>query len=246
MNKIKIDNKKTFIPLKIATGTVKERMQKARVLNLAFYDNLQDKFINDQIAPRTFISTLRKTLGAKIDLKLLESESSKEHGMGYFINLNSKVQGYYAKLPLEHYSKKIQKKTAPYFLQEIQSIINETFNPKILKRLVNMINKGYDINKFLIFYRENLSGKAILTEESLNKFLNEKSNAEKIDSIQLFRYKLISEKNTKQAKKQIDRRMERYNDFKYITDYNLDKYHYDEKFAILDAKLSEIINSERL
>jgi hypothetical protein len=38
MLKIKINQAKTYLPLKMAKGTMADRMQKARLLNLKFYE----------------------------------------------------------------------------------------------------------------------------------------------------------------------------------------------------------------
>ena len=49
MMNIKIDGKKMFMPLKKAKGTTEQRLQRARELNLQFYDNLQKEFVDRKL-----------------------------------------------------------------------------------------------------------------------------------------------------------------------------------------------------
>lgn len=248
MMKLKINHTKSFIPQKIARGTTAERLQKARLFNLKFYDNLQDVIFNNEIAPKTFIRTLNGVTGSKIQADIYASKNSKEGETLYCIDEKAKTKGYVLALPLAFYTEKIHKNTALTFLKATQNLFNEALNPKFLNRFIIMVNKGYKTDKAVDFYLKNISGTNKLEEEALEKFLEGKVVKEQINTLQFLRYKLLSEKNTTQAMKQIEKRVEKYNNLKFerSEDYfDLDKYTFDEKFSIIESKLAKLIETER-
>ena len=248
MFKIKINHSKNFAPLTISKGTTEQRLQKARLLNLRFYDNLQDVIKNNEIAPKTFATVLKKTLGTNIGLDIFESTEPKEYKTGLSINDKSKTCGYYIFMPLHYYSHKIHKNNARKFLKETLSVFNDVLNPKFLTRAIVMNNKGYNVEKSMKFFQENISKTNELKEETLNTFLDKKSNDEKIETLQFLRYKLLAEKNIEKARYQIDKSYEKHNKLNFEMNpdyYSLDKCHYSEKLALLNQKLAEIIQTER-
>lgn len=248
MVQIKINHAKSFLPLSISSGNVTQRMQKARLFNLKFYDNLQDCIRNNEIAPGTFIKTLRAVLGSKTKIDILPVSSKEESYMSYCLDGKGVSNGYMLGLPLAFYTEKIHKNSALTFLNETQNMFNEIFNPKIFQRFAILMNKHYDAKSIVKFYKEKVSQTAKLTPEDLETFLNGKKNQEKINSLQFMRYKLLSEKNTAEAKYQIDRRIERYNNFKYVRNddyYDLDKYQFEAKLELIQNKLVEVIKLER-
>lgn len=239
---------RSCLPISILRGNVSQRMQKARLFNLKFYDNLQNHIRNNEIAPKTFIKALRDTAGAKLGVFISSVESKDEAYCAYCINEKATVKGFALGLPLAFYTDKIHKNSAQTFLNQTQNLFNEVFNPKILQRFVTLLNKHHNIKSILEFYKENVSQTARLTPESLDSFLEGKKNQEVIDTLQYMRYKLLSEKNTVKAKYQIDRKIERHNNLHYVMDedhYSLEKYQFDNKFKLLEAKIEQAINSER-
>ena len=248
MLNIKTNHTKNFIPHKIAKGTTAERLQKARLFNLKFYDRLQDVIINNEIAPRTFTRTLNGVVGSKIQAEVLDSNLPKDGLLRYCLDMNAKSKGYVLSLPLTFFNKKIHKNNALTFLKVTQSLYNEALNPKFFQRFTTMLRKGYKVDNAVNFYEKNISGTNRLTTENLDNFLNGKRAEEQINTLQFLRYKLLSEKNTAQAMKQIEKRIEMHNGLKYerSADYfNLDKYAFDEKFSILESKLSKLLELER-
>ena len=71
MNTFKINHAKNFLPLNIAKGTVEQRMQKARLMNLRFFDNLQDVILKREIKPTAFSRTLKETTKAPIKIEII-------------------------------------------------------------------------------------------------------------------------------------------------------------------------------
>lgn len=97
------------------------------------------------------------------------------------------------------------------------------------------------------FYKKNITKTSTLTTEALNKFLEKKSNEEKINTLQFLRYKLLSEINTANATYQIDRRIEKHNNLIYKVSpdyYNLDKYHYEEKKNLVVNEIYKLIKAQ--
>ena len=249
MIKFKINHSKNFVPLSIAKGSQEQRMQKACSYNLAFYDNIQDCIRKNEIAPRTFINKLNSTIGAKLGINIINVEKQKDAQTSYYFNDKCKSIGYAIELPKSSFSNNnIHKNSARTFLIECQNMLNEAFNPKILQRYVVLFNKGYDITSIKNFYKNNISQTAELKAENLEKFLENKSNTEKIDSLQFIRYKLMSEKNSTEAIEQIDKRIEKHNNFKFVNSsdyYDNKKYQFDEKIEILNKALLNTIKNER-
>lgn len=251
MNTIKINYAKTCLPLSITKGNVEQRMQKARLCNLKFYDELQSCIKDDKIDPKAFARKLQKVAGRKFGIDILPALDKSKISMAY--NLSATPQktehkGYALTLPMVFLNEKIHKSYAPIFLKETQNLFNELFNPKIHSRFMTLFKKGYNIKSIIEFYESNLTKKETLTPENLEKFLEGKSAQEKIETLQYCRNKLMSEKNTAQASSGIDKRIERHNNLQYIRPeefYSLDKYKYDEKISILNNKLTEIVQNER-
>ncbi len=251
MNTININYAKTCLPLSITRGNVEQRMQKARLFNLKFYDELQSCIKDDKIAPKTFARMLQKVAGHKFGIDILPAQDKSKSQMNYSLSYTPKKtehKGYILTLPMVFYNEKIHKSYAPIFLKVTQNLFNELFNPKIHSRFMALFKKGYNIKSIMEFYESNLTKQETLIPENLEKFLEGKSAQEKIDSLHFLRYKLMSEKNTAQASSGIDKRIERHNNLQYIRPegfYSLDKYKYDEKISILNDKLAEIIQNER-
>ncbi len=245
MFKLKINHTKNFIPQKIAKGTTAERLQKARLFNIRFYDNLQEVIIDNQVAPRTFVRTLNGVTGSKIQADIYSSEKGD---LKYCFDMNAKSKGYTLALPTVLFSDRIHKNSALTFLKVTQDLYNEAMNPKFLQRFVLMARKGYNTSKAVDFYSKNVNGVNKLTSDKLEAFLSGKRVQEQIDTLQFLRYRLQSEQNTTQAMKQIEKRVEMHNGLKYERrdDYfNLDKYHFEEKFSILESKLAKLLEAKR-
>lgn len=248
MRTFKINPTKTFLPHSVTNGSVEQRMRKARLFNMKFYDNLQDSIRNNEIAPRTFIGRLREVVGTNLGVDITPVDSIKDSFMMYMFNGKGSLIGYNLGLPLAFYTEKVHKNTAQIFLKETQNMFNELFNPKIVTRYISLLNKGYDLRHISNFYKQNIAQKAELTPEALETYFKGKSNQEKIETLQFFRYKLMSEKNTNQTAYQIDTKIQKYNNlqYEYASDhYNIDKYHYDSKFELLNSELLETIKLER-
>lgn len=246
---IKINHLKSYLPNNIAKGTVEQRYQKARLLNLKFYDELQDAFRNKEVAPKTFSQILRKSSDKNLRVDIFPSEDGTTTALHHMINSKGLTEGYTLYLPVNYYSKKIQKNSAKLFLRETQNFFNEIFFPKIFKRNLALLNNLPKNKKLIDFYEKTISGKNKLSEAKLDNFLSDiEQKQTQIDILQFFRYKVLSEQNTEKASYQIDKHIEKHSGFKYIRPddfYNLDQFGYSEKLELIEKKLLTLINEQR-
>ena len=246
MMKLSINKSKVFLPLTISKGTTEQRLQKARLLNLRFYDNLQDEFVNREIKQSVFKRILKETSGFKPGVEIFESDNPKKANMAPLIGAGRKVRGYSFFLPVTYWYSTIHKSTAKLFLEATQKFFNGTFNPKFLTRKITMFNKNYNLKEVQKFYMDNIAEKQTLNEENLDMYLHGKKAEEKINTLQFFRYSLLDEKNIHQAEHGIDKHIEKAEHLKFQNkNYDLSEYHYDEKLALLNEKLGKVIQGER-
>lgn len=250
MIKFRIDYPKTYVPLAMAKGSTEQRLHLARLMNLRFFDNLQDVIINREVKPRTFKKVLRETVGHPIKIDMAESLDSKSGEMRHILLGNKGIsRGYSIALPLTGYYKNIHQSTSLIFLQETQKFFEEILNPKFFKRFLTMFAKGYNMKEITEFYQANIHNTQKLTAKSLDKFLQNKPTNQQIDILQLFRYQLLKEKNNCAGLKGIEDRIAKYQGLRYQHSgdfYRFSEHSFEEKFALLGSRLKHIIQKERV
>lgn len=249
MLKFRIDYPKTYVPLSMAKGSTEQRLHLARLMNLRFFDNLQDSFKGREVKPGTFKKVLRETIGYPIKVDIAES-SNPRAGKMHHVLLGAKAvsRGYTIALPLTDYYKNIHQSSSLIFLQETQKFFEEILNPKFFKRFITMLGKGYNMKEITEFYQANIQNTQKLTAKSLDKFLQNKPTAQKIDILQFFRYQLMKEQNNCAGIKGIEGRIAKYQGLKYNHTegfYSFKEHDFDEKFALIESRLKHIIQSER-
>ncbi len=248
MLKIKVNYPKTFAPIAMAKGTTEQRLQLARLMNLRFYDNLQDGIKNREIKPGTFKNILRRTIGQPIKIVMAESRNPKAGRLLHSLNEKGEAIGYTLELPYTAYYKNIHQSTSLVFLQETQKLFEEVLNPKFFQRFINMLAKGYNTKNVSDFYLNNISKTKKLTGKALDKFLENKSVTEQIETLQFIRYQLIKEQNACVGLKGIDRSIARHTGVKYIRKddfYEFKDYDFEGKFALIESRLKRLIQTER-
>ena len=249
MLKLRIDYPKTYVPLSMAKGSTEQRLHLARLMNLRFFDNLQDSFKAREVKPGTFKKILRETVGHPIKIDIAESLDPKSGEMRHILLGDKGIsRGYSIVLPLTDYYKNIHQSTSLIFLQETQKFFEEILNPKFFKRFLTMLGKGYNMKEITEFYQANIQNTQKLTAKSLDKFLQNKSTAQKIDILQFFRYELMKEQSNCAGIKGIEGRIAKYQDLRYNHSkdfYSFKEHDFDEKFALLESRLKHIIQTER-
>lgn len=249
MIKFRIDYPKTHVPLSMAKGSTEQRLHLARLMNLRFYDNLQDYIKNKEVKPGTFKKVLRDTVGYPIRIDIAESLNPKSGEMHHVLVSNKGIsRGYSIALPMTDYYKNIHQSTSLIFLQETQKFFEEILNPKFFKRFLTLLAKGYDMKSLTEFYQKNIQGTQKLTAKSLDRFLQNKPASQQIDTLQFFRYQLMKEQNNCAGIKGIEGRIAKYQGLKYQHSadfYSFKDHDFDEKFALLESRLKHLISSER-
>ncbi len=249
MLKFRIDYPKTYVPLSMAKGSTEQRLHLARLMNLRFFDNLQDSFKAREVKPGTFKKILRETVGYPIKIDIAESLDPKSGEIRHILLGDKGIsRGYSITLPLTDYYKNIHQSTSLIFLQETQKFFEEILNPKFFKRFLTMLGKGYNMKEITEFYQANIQNTQKLTAKSLDKFLQNKPSTQKIDILQFFRYQLIKEQNNCAGIKGIEGRIAKYQGLKYNHTerfYSFKEHDFEEKFALLESRLKHIIQTER-
>lgn len=248
MVKLKIDYPKTFAPLSMAKGSTEQRLQLARLMNLRFYDNLQDVIKDKEVKPGTFKKVLKQTIGLPIRVDVVESRNPKAGRVLHILKGDGVASGYSIELPFTDYYKRIHQSSALIFLQETQKFFEEVLNPKFFKRFITMLGKGYDMKGITEFYQNNITNTQKLTAKSLDKFLQNKSAIQQIDILQFFRYQLLKEQNQCVGIKGIERGIARHTGLKYIHNdefYQFKDNDFAEKFALLESRIKHLIRTER-
>ena len=249
MLKLRIDYPKTYVPLSMAKGSTEQRLHLARLMNLRFFDNLQDSFKAREVKPGTFKKVLRETVGHPIKIDIAESLDPKSGEIRHILLGDKGIsRGYSITLPLTDYYKNIHQSTSLIFLQETQKFFEEILNPKFFKRFLTMLGKDYNMKEITEFYQANIQNTQKLTAKSLDKFLQNKPSTQKIDILQFFRYQLIKEQNNCAGIKGIEGRIAKYQGLKYNHTegfYSFKEHDFEEKFALLESRLKHIIQTER-
>ena len=245
MTKFTINKIRTSLPLSAIKGTQQERMQKAIGLNLQFYEKLHDKFVQREVKTSRFKTTLKDTAGGQIGVEVFNTEPNSSK-LSLLIGAKNKIRGFGLYLPHNIWGECIRQSSAKNFLKITQSFFNEICNPKFLARNIYINNHIKDTNAVSDFYAQNISGKNVLTKESLENFLQNRKADDKINILQFFRYNLFSERNTKQAEPQIDKQFEKLDNITYVNKkYDLKDFSFDEKLALLCDQLKSVIQAER-
>lgn len=246
---LKINRPRTFLPLSVSRGTVEERLENAKLLNLKFYKNMSYDFKNREIKPATIKRDLKETAGGKINIQTTAYDNEKEFKMSSsYWGLTSKISGFSFIFPVNYNSKMFEQRNVPQLLTFTQNFFNNIFNPKFLTRKVAMTNKKQNLAGTEKFFTNNVSGTSthLGLSEKLDKLLLDKNYSEKINTLQSLRYDLISEKNTKSAQPLIDNQISKTEHLQFVNkDYDLGKYSYDEKLMILNEKLATVLQKAR-
>lgn len=246
MTNFTINKIRTSLPLSVLKGTQQERLQKAVSLNLQFYKNLHDKFVEREVKTSKFKTALKETAGGKIGVEVLNAEDSFHSRLSLLLGAKKKIRGYVLYLPHNIWGECIRQSLAQNFLKITQSFFNEICNPKFLARNIHINNHIQDSKEVWDFYSQNIAGKNVLTKESLDNFLQNKKADDKINILQFFRYNLLSERNVKQAEPQIDAQIEKLDNITYVNKkYDSKDFGFEEKLALLCENLKKVLQAER-
>lgn len=247
--KLNIDSKKMFMSLKKVKGTTEQRLQQARELNVEFYKNLQKNFVDNKVSPAKFKASISKTIGRALSINMENPAESDlpifSHGADKYNKAT--VDIYVFSIPrVSYFDDSIKKSLAYKFLKATQEFFNEITNPKFLKRGISINNKTKSCKKQMEFYEKNIAGNNTLREKRLDNLLKVTPAKIKIDTLQLYRYKLLSENNIREAIPMIKKIIAKLDNIMFVNKGNdLSPYQFEEKMALLNKKLAEVLSAER-
>lgn len=244
---IKIDTKKSFLPLKIAKGTVKERLENARQMNDAFHEILKKDFVESEMSRFRFSKLLQKSAGNKIPVTYYD-EWSKTGDIRHLVNENATCKGYFLIFPKNAYSDKVKKTDMKELLKMTQKYFNDIWNPKFFRRVISMFNKGENPLDAEQFFEKEINIIGGINKKKLSQYLKGLSLEEKIDTLQLFRYSLQKAENINQFNKEYMRKINRtpHTDVKYSERaIEANPYQYTEKLEFIEAELLKALQKAR-
>ncbi len=239
----------TLLPFAKTKGSVEQRLQRATEMNLRFYKNLKYDFDSThQITSAKFRRNLLDTVGSKLSIKVSPNFERKNVAIGVAINPKDIVKGYSLLYPKDRLTGKniVGQSQAPLFLQVTQHFFTRLFNPKMNARIVHILNGKHGYAETMKFYDENIKDAKELKPEKLDNFLAGKSPSGVINILQLYRYKLISDINAKNAEPLINREIAKVEHIQYNpAKFDTRPCSYEEKLEIISKKLKEVLERTR-
>lgn len=243
MIKININYEKSFLPQSVIRGTQTERFAKAREMN----EKLQGKLNKVFEQGKTEITIPR----FKQELARVTGKNDKQMPINVFIeSSNARVQpssqfgrppyieGYTFYLPGDIIEKTLTKGYFNIVLRKTQNFFDGLFNPKFLKRSVQLDKRVRTIHSENQFIQDILLSKKEMTEKDLNKVLRGRTPATRINILQLFRYKLLGKINENQFMQDMRKKSN-------SPEANFSAYHLDEKLKLISENLRDTISQER-
>lgn len=238
--KFSIDYNKTFLPLSVIRGSQAERFAKAREMNEKLRVKLNKVFDEGktEITIPRFKQEISRLTGKKggqmpIDV-VIDSESALRHAL-----YGKRVaQGYTFKLPGNSINETLSKGYMNTILRRTQNFFDELFNPKVFKRIQIIESKNKASHNETDFIENILLGKAELGTKDLNKILQGRTPATKINVLQYFRYNLLGKANENKYMQEMRKKLR-------MNEADFSAYHLDEKIKIVSDKLRDVIGKER-
>ena len=246
--KIRINNKFTYLPLAKSKGTTEQRLQKATDMNLKFFRGLKYDFKDRKIKPMEIKRNLWDVAGKKLTINLMPKAYANDVSITHSVVDGRQSKGYTLSYPFDALWEKptiFQSKT-PNILRQTQHFFTEILNPKFFRRKVSMMNQNQDWIGAINFFKENIHNSQKLEPKKLDRFLQDKNVLEKINTLQMFRYDLMAEKNLHEAEPLLDKEVAKFESLRFdASKYDISKFNYDEKLQILNDKLKEVFSNVR-
>lgn len=242
MVKININYEKSFLPQSVIRGTQTERFAKAREMN----EKLQGKLSKVFEQGKTGITIPR----FKQELSRVTGKNDKQMPINVFIDYNDArvqpsqfgrtpyLEGYTFYLPGDIINQTLTKGYFNILLRKTQNFFDGLFNPKFLKRSVQLDKRVRTRHAENQFIQDILLNKKEMTKKDLNKILRGRTPATKINILQLFRYKLLGKINENQFMQDMRKKSN-------STGADFSAYHLDEKLKLISENLRETIAQER-
>lgn len=242
MIKFSIDYNKTYLPHSIIRGSQAERFAKAREMNDKLRVKLNKVFDRGKtgITVPRFKQEISRLTGKKggqmpIDVEIMDDSSSL---LSHSFHNRRIAQGYTFKLPGDCIEETLSKGFFNTMLRRTQNFFDELFNPKFYKRALTLVNRNKANHNEKEFMENVLLSKTELKEKDLNKILQGRTPATKINVLQYFRYNLLGKANENQYMQEMRKKLK-------MNEADFSKFHLDEKIKMVSDKLLDIIGKER-
>lgn len=238
--KFSIDYNKTFLPHSVIRGSQAERFAKAREMNEKLRVKLNKVFDEGktEITIPRFKQEISRLTGKKggqmpIDVFVMDDGESL---LSHSFQGKPVAQGYtFVLSPIE---KTLSKGFFNTMLRRTQNFFDELFNPKFYKRALSLVNKNKANHNEKEFIQNVLLAKTELKEKDLNKILQGRTPATKINVLQYFRYNLLGKANENKYMQEMRKKLR-------MNEADFSAYHLDEKIKIVSDKLRDVIGKER-
>ena len=239
---------KTFLlPLKVTQGSVKEREAKSD----EYFNHFLNEFISQkECNTNTYINSIHKALGnKKIKCYVNNSESTitgslKNIVMGDINDKNAYYYGYEIQLGQDSKGNILNKSTA---IHEARHLFDRLFNPKYsVLRADARANSVEELSSFIVDTQTFFHNK-----KSFNKTLNELTknlpDDVAINTLQLSRYNLKSERNAYKSELRFVKGMNVFKNLLSIINSlcAIQVYHFDEREKAVEVKLLQLLKKVR-
>lgn len=236
---LSINPKATQMPLSVSKGTEAQRFQKAAELSEKFIEKLKKEYIfGDKVSRTEFSNLLKQTVDSPISISVEQADKYYPFEIGYNISKDAVVTGF--NLPLVTEKNKISKNSSISFIKRVQAIFSRLYNPKVTRREIAVFNVPNG-NKILMLEKKMLS-KQDITEKEIREAIKGLKPQQKIDVLQLLRYRLKIADNIQKTglyATSIDKSIK-------IEKAPYEHWKYDAKSELLNERLLKLIRKERL
>lgn len=247
---------------KYATGSIKERREKAEKLSSQIYDVLMDKYQPTKITDTLYLETshiplkkvekiISNNLPERLNFYLTSRKSDKNYEACVKTMLNgNKVFQYRMELPMEKGEFSIFK--VPVLMHELSHLLDNAFNPQY-RVVVENINKAGIIKDVNAFYKQNFYTLKNVPEKELSKkiktFLKNLTLENKLLVLRFVKLYMRGEINAHAAEKNYRNKF-----IPYLTSMPLfgfgkndvSKYKFKEKIELVDKIRYDLIKKEHI
>ncbi|MBS6602560.1 MAG: hypothetical protein KH301_02225 [Brachyspira sp.] len=254
--------KTAFIPISQIkpNGSPEGRYKHAQNLMTDFYNNIKDEFGTHDVPLEKIKKAYLKVLPSHKRLEVHKLPQYTPNDGSVYIGMNKKrnIEGYIVNLKPNYYGI-----VQGLGLQEFGTLMHESdhlfsyfTNPKYVKRIIIMCENGYRDKNYFKFFDNELQSvkkqnrkdlKSVLYKK-LEKYFKNKSSAQKINTLQDFRYRLINERNAYNTGNTYQSMIEDYHPgilSQKTSPVKVNRFYFDEKIEVISNMLKNVIRTER-
>ncbi|HIS37738.1 TPA: hypothetical protein IAC10_14125 [Candidatus Scatousia excrementigallinarum] len=241
-------------------GSVKGRYKYAQTLMTEFYNTIKDEFGTHDVSLEKVKKAYLKVLPPHKRLEIHKLPQGAPNDGSVYIGMNKKrnIEGYIVNLKPNYYGI-----VQGLGLQEFGTLMHETdhlfsyfTNPKYVKRIIIMCENGYRDKKYFKFFdnelqsvkKQNRNDLKTVLYKKLEKYFKNKSAAQKINTLQDFRYRLINERNAYKTGNTYQALIEDYHPgilSQKTAPVQVNRFYIDEKIEVISNMLKNVIRAER-